>query len=162
MGFYIALVLMSVLLKCHVNGQTTQPEIPVHHSEQGMDAEASILRFLLNEVTNLKSEISKEKGHRLLLEKEVDDLKNNSCCNNKTISESMQSGLQVLKSSFTFQLDLELKQQRNDIMDEITKLQAGFDTKLLAANNTISNAIATSEYILLCMREKQSYLVECV
>ena len=136
---------MSVLLRCHVNGQATQLEIPEHHTEQGMDAEASILRFLLNEVTNLKSEILKEKGHRLLLEKEVEVLKNKRCCNNTTINESIQSGLQVLKNYLTFELDLELKQQRNDLMDEITKMQTEFDTKLLAANKTISYAIASSE-----------------
>ena len=55
--------------------------------------EYSILRFLLDEV-NLKSDLNtlrmnlkEEKEHSLLLEREVNALKNVSCCNNKHTSE---------------------------------------------------------------------------
>ena len=123
MWSYIDVVLISASYNCIVIGQNT---IPDHLLSQNM--ESSILRFLLDEVNNLKSDLNTlrmnlkgEQEQRLLLEREVDVLKNESRCDNKHTSEILQSGLQVVKTALTFELDFEWKQQRNDTMDEILK-----------------------------------------
>ena len=147
MWSYIDVVLISASYNCMVIGQNT---IPDHLLSQNM--ESSILRFLLDEVNNLKSDLNtlrmnlkEEQEQRLLLEREVDVLKNKSRCDNKHTSEILQSGLQVVKTALTFELDLELKQQLNDTMDEISKLRREFNTIIEATTTTFAGGIATGE-----------------
>ena len=147
MWSYIDVVLISASYNCIVIGQNT---IPDHLLSQNM--ESSILRFLLDEVNNLKSDLNtlrmnlkEEQEQRLLLEREVDVLKNESRCDNKHTSEILQSGLQVVKTALTFELDLELKQQRNDTMVEISKLRRELNTIIEATTTTVAGGIATGE-----------------
>lgn len=147
MWSYISTVFISASYKFIVNGQTT---IPDHLLSENM--ESSILRFLLDEVNNLKSDLIairmnliEEKEQRLLLEREVNALKNVSCCNNKHTNEILQSSLQIVKNTLTFELDLELKQQRNDTMDEISKLRKEFNAIMEATTTTVAGGFATGE-----------------
>ena len=95
MWSYIAIVLISASYNCIASGQTT---IPDHFLDQNI--ESSIVRFLLDEIKNLKCDLhtfrmnrmKEEQERRLQLEREVDVLKNESRCDNKHTSTKALKG----------------------------------------------------------------------
>ncbi|XP_061168325.1 complement C1q-like protein 2 [Saccostrea echinata] len=90
----------------------------------------------------LREELQKERNFRLRLEAEVNDLKTQSCdCNNSSQNSSdlSHSSIQQVKETITFTLELDMKQQKEFIMSEISSLKAKTGAMAMTISGLVSS-----------------------
>ena len=54
-----------------------------------------------------------------------------------------------------FELNFELKQQRNDTMDEISKLLRGFNALIGSTTTTVAGDFCDRSHCFVCLRERE-------
>lgn len=98
----------------------------------------------------VQEELRKEKQSYRNLERDTIRLKKLTSDfdleNNRT--RLQHSDLQSVKEALTFELDLSLKQQKDEIMNEVSRMKLDFDTKTSATSTAISGIINSSDDIL--------------
>lgn len=115
------------------------------------------LSSALSQVAELQHDMSavqedhrKEKESYRNLEREVIRLKNRTSDfdleNNRT--RLQHSDLQSVKETLTFELDLSLKQQKDEIMNEVSGIKTELNTKTSVTTTAISGIINSSKDIL--------------
>lgn len=91
-------------------------------------------------MSGVQEELRKEKESYRYLEREVIRLKNLTSDfdleNNRTILQ--HSDLQSVKEALTFELDLSLKQQKDEIMNEVSGIKTELNTKTSVTTTPIS------------------------
>lgn len=159
---------------CMVNGLTFTT------AGYGHDREQDVLHSLQNDINNLKTEhaatllhlsstlsmvvdlqhdlraiqeeLRKEKESYSILEREVIRLKNltsySDLGNNRTIHQN--SDLHRVQEA----LNLSLKQQKDEIMNEISRMKSDFSTKTSATSTTISGITDSSKNAL--------HVIQCI
>lgn len=103
---------------------------------------------LQHDMRAVQEELRKEKESNRLFQPLKNLTSNVDLEFNRTIFQ--HSDLLSVKEALTFELDLSLKQQRYQIMDELSRVKTNFDTKTSATSTAISGIINSSKdtYIL--------------
>lgn len=105
---------------------------------------------LQHDMSAVQEEHRKEKESYRNLEREVIRLKNRTSDfdleNNRT--RLQHSDLKSVKETLTFELDLSLKQQKDEIMNEVSGIKTELNTKTSVTTTAISGIINSSKDIL--------------
>lgn len=112
----------------------------------------SMVVDLQHDLRAIQEELRKERESYSNLEREVIRLKNLTSCfhlgNNRTINQNS------LLHSVQETLNLSLKQQKDEIMNEISRMKSEFSTKITATSTTISNFTNSSKNLI--------HVIQCI
>lgn len=105
---------------------------------------------LQHDIRVIKEELQKEPGSNRVFQREVMRLKSRTSEFDLDINRTRlpYSELLSVKEALTFDMDLNLKQQKDEMMNVISRIKTNFNTKRSAMSTTISSIINSSKDIL--------------